>query len=246
MSKQINSWQDLCACGNPKHRYSRECQACHFKNRKDVCPCGKPKLKAKNLCRDCHSKRDQCSCGGIKDKRAKVCTICRQKEPAEKACTKCKAVFPIDTFSLRPDGRGGHKRRSQCPSCESAYAKTRDPKYVYRLKVASERRRRTDPEVDKAYKDATQRRYWRKQGINYDTVVAYADARGWRCEICGVSLEESRMRAIDHDHESGRFRGVLCSLCNKGLGLFKDNPKFLERAVQYLSFSPDSRPPIQS
>jgi hypothetical protein len=40
---------------------------------------------------------------------------------------------------------------------------------------------------------------------------------------------------VDHGHETGEVRGLLCSNCNLGLGYFKDNPKYLEGAIKYLS-----------
>ena len=59
------------------------------------------------------------------------------------------------------------------------------------------------------------------------------------CAICGTYLNESssikRERGhIDHCHTTGKVRGVLCDLCNKGLGQFKDNIDNLENAIKYL------------
>jgi hypothetical protein len=41
--------------------------------------------------------------------------------------------------------------------------------------------------------------------------------------------------AVDHCHKSGQIRGLLCNACNKGLGLFKDSPIILEKAIKYLN-----------
>lgn len=53
------------------------------------------------------------------------------------------------------------------------------------------------------------------------------------CAICKIDLKDKKVH-IDHCHSSGKIRGVLCELCNKGLGQFKDNITSLENAINYL------------
>lgn len=57
-----------------------------------------------------------------------------------------------------------------------------------------------------------------------------------RCEICR-SLPGNRALHLDHDHKTGEFRGWLCSRCNTGLGLFRDNAALLSVAISYLEES---------
>jgi len=55
------------------------------------------------------------------------------------------------------------------------------------------------------------------------------------CSICKTPKEElDRTLCIDHNHDTGEIRGMLCSKCNTGLGLFKDNEAYLLEAVEYL------------
>ena len=56
------------------------------------------------------------------------------------------------------------------------------------------------------------------------------------CVICG-SLGKL---VVDHDHVSGKVRGMLCNHCNRGLGHFRDDPTILEFAAQYLYASADA------
>jgi len=51
-----------------------------------------------------------------------------------------------------------------------------------------------------------------------------------RCAICGARVKLH----VDHDHNTGAFRGLLCPNCNKAIGLFKDNPDTLRSAAEYL------------
>ncbi|ENG0769472.1 endonuclease VII domain-containing protein [Salmonella enterica subsp. enterica] len=57
--------------------------------------------------------------------------------------------------------------------------------------------------------------------------------QGGVCAICG-SPQENRRLAVDHDHETGEVRRLLCTNCNLGLGSFKDNPQLLLNAASYL------------
>ena len=52
------------------------------------------------------------------------------------------------------------------------------------------------------------------------------------CAIC--INKDKRKLAVDHCHKTGKIRGLLCSNCNQGLGMFKDNLDFLGRARNYL------------
>ena len=54
------------------------------------------------------------------------------------------------------------------------------------------------------------------------------------CGLCEVKLKDGKHKHVDHCHETGKIRGVLCSKCNNGLGFFNDNPDMLRKAIQYL------------
>lgn len=57
-----------------------------------------------------------------------------------------------------------------------------------------------------------------------------------KCAICGCELGSSRYTkpAADHNHKTGKLRGILCTQCNTALGLMKDSPYRLESAIRYL------------
>lgn len=72
---------------------------------------------------------------------------------------------------------------------------------------------------------------------------AYIAQKG-RCAICGCKLDSSRYTrfAGDHDHKTGKLRGLLCTNCNTALGLMKDSPLRLQSAIDYLKrHSTDSK-----
>lgn len=62
-------------------------------------------------------------------------------------------------------------------------------------------------------------------------------AQGDRCAICGsldIGVIGQANWPIDHDHNTGKVRGLICNFCNKGLGNFKDDPSILRAAAEYL------------
>lgn len=93
----------------------------------------------------------------------------------------------------------------------------------------------------------TQRRYdlKRNYGMTPEEYDALLRKQDFKCAICGT--EESGRRgssglAVDHDHKTGRVRGLLCSPCNAALGAFRDDYEIILRARAYLleRDSPDS------
>jgi len=68
-------------------------------------------------------------------------------------------------------------------------------------------------------------------GINPVTFQKMAEAQDWACLICGCTPE---ILHIDHDHTTGKIRGLLCRSCNLGLGFFHDDQQNLLKAVWYL------------
>jgi hypothetical protein len=69
---------------------------------------------------------------------------------------------------------------------------------------------------------------------------AYLKQKGV-CAVCSLPCAQGISLAADHCHTTGVFRGLLCTQCNTGLGLFKDNKLLLENAIQYLKDSNDTK-----
>ena|SRR6266568_2675437 len=62
-----------------------------------------------------------------------------------------------------------------------------------------------------------------------EAAIRAAIASGAPCEICGL-----RSEVADHCHKTGRWRGPLCNLCNRGIGLFRDDPEVMRQAIVFL------------
>ena len=83
----------------------------------------------------------------------------------------------------------------------------------------------------------------RRYGVSAETYEAMLQEQGFRCAICrtkepgtrkGVAEDADWQWCVDHEHTSGRVRALLCMACNVGLGKFKDDPKIVRAAAQYL------------
>lgn len=73
----------------------------------------------------------------------------------------------------------------------------------------------------------------RTYNVSIEEIEVLIRDQAGRCRICG----QARPLCIDHDHETGRVRGLLCQPCNHGVGNFRDDPALLAAAADYLARS---------
>lgn len=72
-----------------------------------------------------------------------------------------------------------------------------------------------------------------KYGMSVEDFDSMSASQGFACAICKI-IPTATLH-VDHDHQTGKVRGLLCSKCNTALGLLKDSTEFLARAITYLS-----------
>jgi hypothetical protein len=130
-----------------------------------------------------------------------------RREPGKKACRACGVLLPLRHFNKNPQRID--KRGSYCKDC----LRDKD-KHNYNTSRVN-----------------TITRKYNISRNEYESMVA---TQNNKCAICNEACVSGRRLAIDHCHESGRVRGLLCRSCNVGLGHFKDNPKLLLLAAKYL------------
>lgn len=138
-----------------------------------------------------------------------------------KICTKCNVNKPLENYYNSPTGKFG--KNSWCKECEKIKRRNyvaKNPDLIRDRQLLGKRRSLyglTQEQFEDIYKN--------QKGL---------------CYICEEVLDldrkgcDKRKCVVDHDHNTGEIRGLLCRLCNQGLGLFKDNNKILERAIMYL------------
>ena len=139
--------------------------------------------------------------------------------------------------------------------------------FFWRERVAVKREGETQKEYAARYQKEAQRLYpdrirnWRishKFGMTVQAYDAMYASQGGVCAICkepetGKSRgsEATKLLAVDHDHATGKIRALLCAQCNQALGMFRDKPRLLRAAIQYLEYhngdkeTNDDRPQAQ-
>ncbi len=73
-----------------------------------------------------------------------------------------------------------------------------------------------------------------RYGLTVDEYDAQVVQQGNCCAICGKQPKPGKVLVVDHDHKSGKFRGLLCMNCNSGIGNLKDDPELILLALAYM------------
>ncbi len=123
--------------------------------------------------------------------------------------------------------------RAANPERSRELARARHAASPERSRAANKKWRLENLEYSKQQnKNAT---YKRKFGITLEDYNVMFAAQEGRCDICTTHQSDlKRSLAVDHNHETGKVRSLLCSNCNIALGNFRDSDVVLERALQYL------------
>ena len=161
-----------------------------------------------------------------------------------KRCKHCGDEKPLDDFYGDTAARDGH--RPECTACTAAgrkrwYAENRE-REIARVKEwqqanaerlnAYRRVHNATPERRRKQRDTYYRRTF---GISADDVDAMLEAQGGGCAICGERPARLASVHVDHCHDTGRIRGLLCLNCNQGIGKLGEDPERLRRAAEYLA-----------
>ncbi len=130
-------------------------------------------------------------------------------------CKHCNSIKPLDLFVKSKSTKSGY--RGICKDCFNAYY----------------RKRRVEKwDLVRSYekKFHFQRRLKHEYNITEQEFNKLKQEQNSKCAIC---FNEEKL-VIDHCHTNGNVRGLLCSKCNIGLGMFKDDKQRLQNALDYL------------
>jgi hypothetical protein len=161
----------------------------------------------------------------------------------EKRCKRCGELKSTDDFYANPKGAGG--LRPECKTCTRAYRSAwyaeNASAEVARVKAwqqanvervnAGQRKRRQDPARKLKERDAYLRR---KYGIGLEEYDAKLAEQDGCCAICRREPRSDISLHVDHDHVTGKIRGLLCFRCNVAIGLISEDHDSLRAIADYL------------
>jgi len=171
----------------------------------------------------------------LKDRGGKCCSICGEwkeyssftkhatmKDGYLKQCKECK----------RKQEKEKRKKRNEMSEEERLAARAKDKK-KYKNIISDERRNQK--------RKQTMRSLYlrRKYGITIEQYEDMHQTQEGRCGICSIEEQEAprKILNVDHCHETGVVRGLLCDRCNLGIGILGDNLNSVQRALDYLQRS---------
>lgn len=157
-------------------------------------------------------------------------------EQTIRVCCRCNQEKSVDDFYRRSDRPGG--RHYNCKECESASCKTPNRRSLANQRVAEFRQRLRERDYSEFRRRERKGNLYRNHGITIEEYEAKLISQGGVCAICNLPPTNGRglKLHVDHDHSTGKIRGLLCNYCNLGLGKFKDNSDLLQRAIEYLTY----------
>lgn len=144
-----------------------------------------------------------------------------------KKCSTCKLKKELSEFSK--DVGAPDRLNYDCRSCCAKAGKKYRSEHPSRREEQRQWRLANPKKVDIYGLRVRLKRY----GISFKEYQQRMVDQEGKCAVCGERFDP-RQPAIDHCHFTGKIRGLLCSSCNTGLGLFKDSPTLLEKGAAYL------------
>jgi len=143
-----------------------------------------------------------------------------------KPCTTCKKVKPLTDFYNHVK----HGPRPECKAC----SKERNAKNWKRNKksIVDKNNEWREVNKDKLAIYTRKQTLRRKYGITPEVYGQMLKSQSNTCAIC--ELASDKILCVDHSHETGKVRALLCNACNTALGLLKEDIKIVESLKRYI------------
>lgn len=215
-------------------------------------------------CNKCHVTKpltDYTASKRVSDGRSRTCRICtkteRQRKNAERlqastnvcACGCGTKIFEQKKYALghwnwrKPNAAGEYP----CSLCGEHKPATQFPLEKKGRDNVGSRCKPCSNEAARGYRERNPDAYMRadlkcrlkrRYGLSMADYERLGEKQGWVCAICQGPPKDSRALHIDHCHDTGAIRGLLCNTCNTGIGGLRDDVALLTRAISYITNPP--------
>lgn len=150
-------------------------------------------------------------------------------DKAVKTCPECGQEKEASCFKFKPGGKV-HKKCTDCVTkLKKKWRKPVRDTYDW-----------TNPIFCKRMHDQHEKMLNSKFKITTSEESHMHNEQGACCAICGVKTQ----LLVDHCHETGKVRGLLCRGCNGGIGFFRENPSAMRKAAEYIEYFKSNPGPI--
>lgn len=166
----------------------------------------------------------------------------------DRLCTHCRTRKPLAEFTKWHRGRGGlapHckacKKRKRLEYCERNRERLAKKQREYRLeniesiKAYAKRYYQENKTLFQKHRIKNRRKKYRITDADFDRMAREQD---YLCAICKAPPVNHRFKTlcVDHDHATGKVRGLLCHNCNAAIGMLKDSVTIIRSAANYMEF----------
>lgn len=155
-----------------------------------------------------------------------------------KTCNKCKIDKSLEEFSK--DAHGKYGLRYTCKQCDKIYRRKYYSENKNKCRESAMRGyykfKRENPEK---YKIKMRESAWKEQGINCNNALynKMFNEQSGCCAMCGKHQSELKRRLdVDHNHISGKTRGLLCFPCNTGIGSLRVDELGIELLLKGINY----------
>ena len=141
-----------------------------------------------------------------------------------KVCTKCKRDLPLSEFWGHV--YGAYKKRPRCKDC----LRIENRVYDKRNNKSEEKIKRRENKPFNKREANLMRRY----GIKLSAYNELLESQNGVCAICKLPPLEGKMLCVDHNHKTGKIRGLIHTKCNQAIAFLNDDPNACINAAEYL------------
>lgn len=161
------------------------------------------------------------------DKRIKYCSEeCRLEKRRE---------YNVDYYYKNIEKSREYRNSEKYKETRRVYNEKRRERYKNDEEYRKEIRKKVK-DYQKSHPEMRLAQRLRQYGITPDEYRNILEKQDGKCAICGSEIgnSEGDRLYVDHNHKTGKVRGILCSNCNTGIGKFHDSTELLKNAIYYL------------